>query len=138
VGLIRKSLMLGSAGLIRGSSKKQRVARAQLNHEQREAAQQRWAERDQRIVARTEHIPAPTGTHRERMEALDRIRAAANGAQGVEASQRKWAAIQQNLAQPIAAAPALPPQGWYADPDREHLLRSWDGADWTDRTAPRV
>ncbi|WP_329063068.1 DUF2510 domain-containing protein [Amycolatopsis sp. NBC_01480] len=30
MGIIRKSLMIGTAGVVRGSSKKQRVAKAQL------------------------------------------------------------------------------------------------------------
>ena len=26
--------------------------------------------------------------------------------------------------------------GWYADPEREHTLRYWDGNAWTDDRAP--
>ena len=81
-------------------------------------------------------IPAPTGSHEQRMAALRKIREAANGTTGVEASQRKWAAIQENAQRSIA--PALPPQGRYPDPDRDHLLRWWDGTGWSGRTAPRI
>lgn len=35
MGLIRKSLMIGTAGLVRGSSKKQRVAKASLRAQRR-------------------------------------------------------------------------------------------------------
>jgi type II secretory pathway pseudopilin PulG len=56
VGLIRKTLMIGTGGLVRGSSKKQRVAKAQLKElrqQTRTAEQQVKAQRSvsQRVPA---------------------------------------------------------------------------------------
>jgi len=43
---------------------------------------------------------------------------------------------------PIASPPPPPPPSvpadWYPDPDNTTLLRYWDGARWTEHTAPRV
>ncbi len=48
------------------------------------------------------------------------------------------------MAAPIAAptpvptpvpTPALPPAAWHPDPQGQHRLRYWDGANWTDHTA---
>jgi len=55
-------------------------------------------------------------------------------------------AAQQPIAAPVAPAPvapqpaapqaqALPPAGWYADPQRPGGQRYWDGATWTQHTA---
>jgi hypothetical protein len=40
---------------------------------------------------------------------------------------------------PAAAAlpPPSPPAAWYPDPHDAHSWRYWDGARWTDHTAPR-
>jgi hypothetical protein len=37
---------------------------------------------------------------------------------------------------PIATPPPLPPAGWYADPRYPQFLRYWNGATWTEHTAP--
>lgn len=55
--------------------------------------------------------------------------------------RKQTAVMQQQVAAPPAGAPTqpvntLPAAGWYLDPDRGHLLRWWDGTDWTERTAP--
>ena len=34
--------------------------------------------------------------------------------------------------------PAGVPEGWYRDPQHVHLQRWWDGARWTEHTAPAV
>ncbi len=50
-------------------------------------------------------------------------------------------ARQEPIAAPVAPqpvapqAPALPPAGWYADPQRPGGQRYWDGATWTQHTA---
>lgn len=36
----------------------------------------------------------------------------------------------------VLAPPQVPP-GWYPDPSGRHCSRWWDGARWTDATAPR-
>lgn len=141
MGLIRKTLMVGTAGLVQGSSKKQRVAKAQLKElkqQTRIMAEQERAEQQDREAAFAARQAATSGSHEERKAARERVRADAGGATGVEASMRSWDAMKAEH-QPVAsAAPALPPEGWYPDADREHLLRWWDGATWTDHTAPRV
>jgi Protein of unknown function (DUF2510) len=55
MGLIRKTLMVGTAGLVRGSSKKQRVAKAQLKQvkEQTAIARQQLAMDQQRALSET-------------------------------------------------------------------------------------
>jgi hypothetical protein len=64
MGLIRKTLMIGTGGLVRGSSKKQRVARAQLKQakEQTAIARQQLAMDQQQALAATTAPPpgAPT------------------------------------------------------------------------------
>ncbi|WP_255032780.1 DUF2510 domain-containing protein [Mycobacterium marinum] len=37
---------------------------------------------------------------------------------------------------PAATPPPLPPAGWYPDPGSPQLLRYWNGATWTEHTAP--
>ncbi len=38
-------------------------------------------------------------------------------------------------AMPVAAAPALPPSGWYPDPSTGSGVRYWDGSAWTEYRA---
>lgn len=128
MGLIRKSLAVTTVGLVRPNSKKQRVAKAQLKELKQQtrimAEQERQAQLDREASFAAKHGPSLTGTHQQRMTELDRIRAGAIA----------------SAANSVPANPAsitLPPEGWYTHPDREDLLRWWDGADWTDRTAPR-
>jgi len=60
VGLIRKTLMLSTAGVVSGSSKKQRVAKAQLKQvkEQTAIARQQLA-MDQRDALTVTAVPMP-------------------------------------------------------------------------------
>jgi uncharacterized protein DUF2510 len=60
MGLIRKTLMVGTAGVVRGSSKKQRVAKAQLKQqkEQTAIARQQLAMGQHQALAATTS-PAP-------------------------------------------------------------------------------
>src|SRR5436190_22228796 len=39
-------------------------------------------------------------------------------------------------AQRAAASAPMPPAGWYTDPGNPFLYRWWDGAAWTQHTAP--
>lgn len=125
MGLIRKSLAITTVGLVRPSSKKQRVAKAQLKELKQQtrimSEQEHQAQLDREATFAAQRTPAPAGGHQQRMAELQRIRAGAN-----------------TPATPAAAASVtLPPEGWYPHPDRQDLLRWWDGADWTERTAPR-
>jgi hypothetical protein len=60
VGLIRKSLMLGTGGLVRGSSKKQRVAKKSLRELREQTKLQRQANALQPAPAAPQP-PAPAG-----------------------------------------------------------------------------
>ncbi|GLY35301.1 hypothetical protein Amsp01_013250 [Amycolatopsis sp. NBRC 101858] len=60
MGLIRKSLMIGTAGLVRGSSKKQRVAKKSLRELQTQTRLQRQA-LAQQGEAPAAQPAAPTG-----------------------------------------------------------------------------
>jgi hypothetical protein len=107
VGLIRKSLAVGSLGLVRGSSKKQRVAKAQL----REMRKQ-------------------TSLLKEDVEREAREQAALQRSRVLPQVVRQQAALP-----PAPMTP--PPPGWFPAPERADLLRWWDGERWTDQTAPR-
>ncbi len=139
MGLIRKTLMVGTAGIVKGSSKKQRVAKASLKELKQQtklmAEQDRQAQLDREATMAGRAV---TGGHEQRKAELERIRAAAGDATGVEASMRRWKAMNEPAPAPAPAPVVLPPEGWYPHPDRQDLLRWWDGANWTERTAPRV
>jgi uncharacterized RDD family membrane protein YckC len=74
------------------------------------------------------------------------VRAAAAGAPVPEAAFAQPVAgappaaappAQPAAPQPAApAAPPLPPANWYPDPSGQARLRYWDGARWTNHTAP--
>lgn len=104
MGIIRKSLMLGTGGVVRGSSKKQRVAKAQLTEL-----------RKQTKIAETEAGVPPTPGSVEWMKA--------------DAARRKAARAASKSA-PVAA-PAQTPAGWYPSPDQSGRLQYWDGSQWT-------
>jgi hypothetical protein len=113
MGLIRKTLAVSTVGLVRGSSKKQRVAKSQLKELRKQTGMMSDAVEEQNWQARGE---AALARSRELQQA---------------AKQR-----QALPATPVAA----PAAGWYPAPDprEQHLLRWWDGEMWLDRTAPRV
>lgn len=110
MGLIRKSLALGTVGVVRPNSKKQRVAKAQLKE----------------LKKQTKAIESAVGDSA----------AEARGQAALARSRQLQAEAKATTAagDPIVE---LPVEGWYPDPDRDHLLRWWDGSDWTERTAPR-
>jgi hypothetical protein len=114
MGIIRKSLMIGTVGVVRGSSKKQRVAKAQLTElrKQTEIVQ---------AQARAAGVPdaRPLGFH-------DQMRA-------------QWGLAPKPGAQPQieAAPPVAPPPGWYPSPQAADQVQWWDGAQWTPSFAPR-
>ncbi|GAA1863463.1 DUF2510 domain-containing protein [Pseudonocardia ailaonensis] len=99
MGLIRKSLAVGTLGVVRPNSKKQRVAKGQLKE------------------------------MRKQTQLLEQHARAERAAQRVAA---------QAPAPQVAPAPMQPPAaGWYPDADRPHMLRWWDGQNWTEQLAPR-
>lgn len=116
MGLIRKSMALGTLGVVRPNSKKQRVAKSQLNELKKQTA----------VLQRAEAFAAQQQHEQE----LARWRAVAQARENETAAQRAALVGPQPLTAPSA--------GWYPDADRAHLLRWWDGFNWTDRTAPRI
>jgi hypothetical protein len=127
MGLIRKSLAVGTFGLVRGSSKKQRVAKAQLEEMRKQTEVMRQAVGDTAV--------GDTDVERRGQAALARSRELQRLAKEKASVEPK---ARVGPAKPVEPVKHLPSEGWYPDPDREHLLRWWDGHDWTDRTAPRV
>lgn len=59
MGLIRKTLMVGSAGMVRGSSKKQRVAKAQLKQLQEQTRIARQDALAQQAAIQPVSAPSP-------------------------------------------------------------------------------
>lgn len=113
MGLIRKTLSVSTVGLVRGSSKKQRVAKAQLKELRKQTGMMADAVEEQERQARGD---AALARSRELQQAARQARA-------------------------LPAAPvAAPAAGWYPSPDPQeaHLLRWWDGEMWLDKTAPRA
>ena len=58
MGLIRKTLMIGTAGVVRGSSKKQRVAKASLRQLREQTRLQEQALKQQQAATRQPAAPA--------------------------------------------------------------------------------
>ncbi|GAA3559558.1 DUF2510 domain-containing protein [Amycolatopsis ultiminotia] len=115
MGVIRKSLMFGSLGLVRGSSKKQRVAKAQLKELRKQTAIVQAQAQAQ--VSQTPAAPRPS-TFREGLRA-------GLGTKSVE-----------QPAQLPAAPPEAPAPGWYPSPQQTGQMQWWDGAQWTPSFAP--
>jgi hypothetical protein len=59
MGIIRKSLMIGTGGVVRGSSKKQRVAKAQLKELRTQTQMQSAALQQQLYEQRQQQYVAP-------------------------------------------------------------------------------
>ncbi|MGV9293998.1 MULTISPECIES: DUF2510 domain-containing protein [Amycolatopsis] len=109
MGIIRKSLMVSTGGIVRGSSKKQRVAKAQLKQ----------------LEAQTRAQQATAAAAVKQAEAVAAAVAAAPAP-----------APAQLSAPAPTAAPAAPAQGWYPSPNQPGQLQWWDGAAWAESFAP--
>ncbi|MBB2500251.1 DUF2510 domain-containing protein [Amycolatopsis echigonensis] len=111
MGLIRKTLMLGTGGLVRGSSKKQRVAKAQLNE----------------LRKQTRLAESQAGANDAQGSGY------APGTLGDRLHQRRQA---KQAAPASAGAPPAPEPGWYPAAQYPGHSQWWDGGRWTDAFNP--
>ncbi|MFI9454447.1 DUF2510 domain-containing protein [Amycolatopsis sp. NPDC052450] len=106
--------MISTGGLVRGSSKKQRSAKAQL----KELREQTELARAQAAAAGVEQAkPLSFG---------DQMRA-------------NWGLSPKQQVEPaqLPEAPAAPAPGWYPSPNQAGQMQWWDGAQWTPSYAPK-
>jgi hypothetical protein len=125
MGLIRKTLAVGTVGVVRGSSKKQRNQKALIKE------------------AKTANQIAAAHLQNDlRQQEVARAQAQ----QALAYAQAQTAYLQAQAARniagdmpPVSPVPALSQasSGWYNDPSDATLLRYFDGANWTGHTAPR-
>lgn len=122
MGLIRKTLAVGTLGTVHGSSKKQRNQKA-LMREAKTANQ----------------IAAAQLQNQLRQQEVAR----AETQQALAYAQAQTAYLQAQAARAVSGAiPPRPPTvggvapGWYNDPSGAPGLRYFDGAAWTEHTAP--
>ncbi|HEY3710935.1 MAG TPA: DUF2510 domain-containing protein [Amycolatopsis sp.] len=115
MGIIRKSLMISSGGIVSGSSKKQRVAKAQLKELRKQTAIV------QAQANRAAGVPEP-----KPLSFGDQMRV-------------QWGLGPKAVEEPAllpAAPPAAPAPGWYPSPQQAGQMQWWDGAQWTPSYAP--
>ncbi|MEU2349899.1 DUF2510 domain-containing protein [Modestobacter sp. NPDC049651] len=110
MGLIRKSMSLGTMGLVNYRSKDERTAKY--------AKQTRNAARVQ--VAQTAMM---IENQRQQLAAADHA--------NVREEVRDMRAVQAPAPSPVG-----PPPGFYNDPDDPAVLRWFDGSQWTGMTKP--
>lgn len=123
MGLIRKSLAVGTVGLVRPSSKKQRNQKALIK-------QAKVANRLSALQLQAQ-LRAETDAQQALLHA--QAQTAYLQAQALAARpQQALMAGQPTVIQPAAPAAAA---GWYADPYGAPVQRYWDGAQWTGQTS---
>jgi len=119
MGLIRKSLAIGTVGVVKPNSKKQR--------NQKELIKQ--AKLSNNIAA---------------AQLATQIQAQAEAQQALIQAQAQTAYLQAMVAQQGAVSPAPPPAipshqaGWYPDPFGGQDLRWHDGYTWTDHVRAQL
>ena len=126
MGLIRKTLAVGSLGVVNGSSKKQRNQKALVRE------------------ARTSNRIASAQLQNDLVQ---QELARAQAQQALAYAQAQTAYLQAQAARSVAGdmtgapmplmAPPQVPAGWYNDPSGAPNMRWYDGAGWTEHTAPR-
>jgi len=120
MGLIRKTLAVGTVGVVRPHSKKQRY--------QRELIKQSKISND--LAAAQIHAQLVAQAEAQRAIAYAQAQAAYLNAQAGAA------AYQQARPEPLPPQPSVRP-GWYPDPFGSQTDVRWhDGARWTDHMAP--
>ena len=120
VGLIRKTLAVGTVGVVRPSSKKQRNQKEMIKQQKvanQLAAAQLQAQLQAQAEAQLALAQAQAQTAYLQRQAAEAQRALAGGPEQL----------------PNAAQTHAP--GWYQDPFGGTGLRYFDGSAWTDRTA---
>lgn len=122
MGLIRKSLAVGTLGAVKGSSKKQRNQKALIKE-----------------AKTANNIAAAQLQNQLREQELAR----AEAQQALAYSQAQTAYLQAQAARAVSdKLPPPPPAlselapGWYNDPSGTPGLRYYDGSTWTEHTAP--
>jgi enoyl-CoA hydratase/carnithine racemase len=118
MGLIRKTMSLGTVGIVSYRSKEERATK--FAKQTRNAARAQVAQTAMMLEQQRQMVTQ--GDHAAVREEVRDIRAFQPPAQQVLA--------------PAAPPPAAPPAGFYNDPFDPSVLRWFDGAQWTAMTKP--
>jgi len=133
MGIIRKTMSMGSLGAVDYRSDKERTA-AYTKGTRKEAKKQTKIMNEQ-TKRQAEHDAAMAKKQTEIMEEQARRQVEHDAA--MLAAQSGQAPAAPKVAQGSPVAPQSPPPGWYPDQVNPALVRWFDGQNWTDHLQPR-
>lgn len=125
MGLIRKTMSVGTLGMIDYRSDKERMARsARLTKE----ATRKGNRQQKHLMEQQNALLAQQVAAQQQILAMQSAQFAAPGWYDDGSHQLRWWDGRQWGAVQSVTAPA----GWYPDPDDANLQRYWDGSAWTE------